>query len=143
MPPALWSAPADCVPPAPRPSRDPPPLLQSDQARLGRLKKTLKYLFSGQPELRAACGPLLRAQLADTGPDALLASALGLVRRHWRQGGPEDPVLVNHMAMKGAAAAAAAAAPYGERQWQAAPRAACAGAAAAGGAEAELARAAV
>ena len=130
-----------CPPPAPHPhtlpSSTPARLhrhapkhpLQSDQARLGRLKKVLKYLFSGQPALRCTCGALLRAQLSDTTPDALLARAQELVRRHWRQGGPEDPVLVNHMAMKGAAAGSAdasAAAPYGERQWHARPGAAAA-----------------
>ena len=46
--------------------------LQSQTGRLGRLKKVMKYVFSGQPELREACSSLLRVQPGKVTPEQLL-----------------------------------------------------------------------
>jgi hypothetical protein len=47
-------------------------VLQTQTGRLGRLKKVMKYVFSGQPELRASCSSLLRVQPGQVTPEQLL-----------------------------------------------------------------------
>jgi hypothetical protein len=48
--------------------------------------QVMKYLFSGQPELRAACNQLLRLQPDKVSPEQLLDSMVQQVR------GPRDTV---------------------------------------------------
>mgnify|MGYP001806924258 FL=1 len=43
----------------------------------------MKYLFSGQPELRQACEHLLRVQPDKVTPEQLLQDMLEQVRRGW------------------------------------------------------------
>lgn len=76
-----------------------PACLQSERAQFGRLKKVMKYLFSGSSQLQAACQRLLRAQSSHLSSDQLLEDICQEVRRHWQQGGPREQHLISHMAL--------------------------------------------
>jgi tRNA-dihydrouridine synthase C len=70
----------------------------NERGRLGRLKSVLKYLFTGQPRLRAALEPILRVAPAEGASDAVLERACLAVREHWRDGGLDAATpLVSHM----------------------------------------------
>jgi hypothetical protein len=91
--------------------------MQSERGQFGRLKKVMRYLFAGTPELSAACQQLVKAQPAHMTSQQLLDSICEQVQRHWQPGGPRQQRLVSHMSIgkkavpAGAAAVAAAAAP--------------------------------
>ncbi|KAF6262879.1 dihydrouridine synthase-domain-containing protein [Scenedesmus sp. NREL 46B-D3] len=68
----------------------------SRSGRIGRLKKVMKYVFSTQGQLRAACSELLRLQPGDTTPELLLERIIMKVHQHWQDGGVAEEVLVNH-----------------------------------------------
>ena len=55
--------------------------LQSQIGRMGRLKKVMKYVFSGQPELRAACCHLLRVQPGQVTAEEYLEQITQQVRK--------------------------------------------------------------
>ncbi|WIA38597.1 hypothetical protein OEZ86_001907 [Tetradesmus obliquus] len=68
----------------------------SRSGRIGRLKKVMKYVFSTQGELRAACSELLRLQPGEVSPELLLERIIQQVHQHWQDGGVAEEVLVNH-----------------------------------------------
>eukprot|EP00878_Enallax_costatus_P044806 GHUV01053560.1.p1 GENE.GHUV01053560.1~~GHUV01053560.1.p1 ORF type:complete len:417 (+),score=114.48 GHUV01053560.1:509-1759(+) len=84
----------------------------SQSGRIGRLKKVMKYIFSGQPELRAACCHLLRVQPGQVTAEQYLQQITQQVELHWQDGGPPEQILVNHVTMPGSSKA--------EQTWQAA-----------------------
>eukprot|EP00775_Hariotina_reticulata_P008789 gene8789-8967_t len=67
----------------------------------GAEQLVMKYIFSGQPQLRQACHQLLRVQPGQVTADQLLEDILQQVRLHWQDGGPPEHMLVSHFTMPG------------------------------------------
>ena len=72
-------------------------IAMSRAAFFGRMKKIMRYIFGGEPELWKACDELLRAQPGAMSEDELVETMCGQVARHWAGTGPSQRMLFNHM----------------------------------------------